>query len=507
MAQTLVFSDASFSDENADDIFLNVPVRSAGPYRIATEIRNKGLDCFVLNFIYHFSLEEMKKVCESLINSDTILVGLSTTFWAFPKDPDEHNYRKEILKIIVNTARRYPKIKLILGGTSARFYSDYINADACFLGYAEPLLNLFLDSVLDNKSFDYPPTEVSVKNTPIYKFIEGAVPFDFNNSVINYHPYDFIEKGESLVTEIARGCVFSCKFCAYPLNGKSKLDYIKHAEVIKNELINNYETNGTTNYTFADDTFNDSTYKIEYLHKIFKELPFNIKFGTYLRLDLLNAHKEQIPLLKDMGMISPFFGVETLSKNAGSKVGKSMDSNKVTDLLFELKDSHWGHRIKVLTGFITGIPGEDQTSFELTKAWINDRKNNLVDRVRPAALGIPNPLTDRSIWKSDFQLNASKYGFYWPNKSSNWKNLSSWTRSYESAKTMASELLHEAVKNNRHRYGWSMLSFPAWSDNAVNLDQLLEMSREDYTKWFDQNVEKISVSFIKRYKDKVMNIL
>lgn len=506
MVQSVIFSDATFSDETAEDVFLNVPIRSAGPYRIATEIRNRGLDCFVLNYIYYFTIEEIERICESLISDDTILVGLSTSFWFFPADQEQHLYRKSILQTIVRVTKRYPKIKLILGGTAARNYADFITADACFIGYAEPLFNLYLTELLNNKSFSAKPSEYSLRKTPIYKFESNALPFDFNNSIIRYMPYDFIEQGESLVIEIARGCIFKCKFCAYPLNGKSKLDYIKHAEVIKEELIYNYENYGIDTYTFADDTFNDSTTKIEFLHNIFTSLPFKLKFGTYLRLDLLNAHKEQIPMLKEMGLVAPFFGIETLSQKAGTKIGKSMDPKKVVDLLQDLKTNQWGHGIKILSGFITGLPGEDQETFDYTKSWILDPTNE-IDRIRPAALSIPNPLTDRSIWKSEFQLNASKYGFYWPNKTSSWKNLNSWTKSYDQARSMAIDLQLAATKANRHRYGWSILSLPTWSNGDKTLDQLLTMSREDYTAWFDTNIENVSKNFITKYKKKVLNFI
>ena len=506
MVQAVIFSDATHSDEHADDRFFNVPVRSAGPYRIATEIRNSGLDCFVLNFLFYFSLDEVERICKSLITKETLIVGFSTTFWFLPTNPTEYEHRKSILRIIVNRSREFPNLKLIIGGTSARDYADYFTADACFVGYAEPLLIEYVKCLIAKEDFRVVPNDVSLKNTPIYKYDQASHKFDFNSSVIRYEPNDFIANQESTVLEIARGCIFKCKFCAYPLNGKSKLDYIKEAEIIRNELINNYENYGITNYTFSDDTFNDSTEKIKFLHDIFTNLPFKLQFGTYLRLDLLHAHREQIPLLKEMGLVAPFFGIETLSKKAGSNIGKSMDPRKSTDLLYDLKVKHWGSRIKIMVGLITGIPGEDQESFDITKKWIADKDYCLVDRVRPAALGIPNPLTDRSIWRSEFQINASKYGFYWPDRNSSWKNLNSWTKTYDQAKQQASELAMIAADNYRHKYGWSIMSFPSWSNNQKSLNSLLDMDRQSYSNWFDNNLQSMTTNFINDYKFKVLSL-
>ena len=115
-----------------------------------------------------------------------------------------------------------------------------------------------------------------------------------------------ILKGETLPIEVSRGCIFKCKFCAFPLNGKSKLDYLRDPILIKEELQYNYEKYGTTHYFLSDDTFNDSTTKVEQIHKVVTSLPFKIKFTTYLRLDLLHAHQEQISMLEEMGLASPF---------------------------------------------------------------------------------------------------------------------------------------------------------------------------------------------------------
>ena len=104
--------------------------------------------------------------------------------------------------------------------------------------------------------------------------------FDITTLNHQWHSKDCILPGETLPIEISRGCIFKCNFCSYPLNGKKKFDYLRDPALIKEELIYNYENFQTTNYFFADDTFNDSTLKLESLHKVITELPFKIKFVT-----------------------------------------------------------------------------------------------------------------------------------------------------------------------------------------------------------------------------------
>ena len=72
------------------------------------------------------------------------------------------------------------------------------------------------------------------------------------------------------------------------------------------------------------------------MHRAITSLPFKIKFTTYLRLDLLNAHKEQIPMLMEMGLASPFFGIESLNQKSSSSIGKGMNVSRAKEFLFEL---------------------------------------------------------------------------------------------------------------------------------------------------------------------------
>ena len=81
--------------------------------------------------------------------------------------------------------------------------------------------------------------------------------------------------------------------------GKNQKDnkYLRSEQSVYDELKNNYENFGVTKYNMLCDTFNETTEKIEMLCRVRDKLKINIKFSSYLRIDLLHAHKEQIPLL------------------------------------------------------------------------------------------------------------------------------------------------------------------------------------------------------------------
>lgn len=490
MTKIVIFSDASIIDtENFDkgtsigdmaDVLHELPARSAGPHRIKTEMWNLGLTCEVVDFVFYFSLEEIDALCERLITDETSIVGVSTTFW-FSLKHDELK-REKLYRIIKHTRRH--GCKLVFGGTLASNFGAAFKCDAVFDGFSE---KQFIDYVVNEENLSPPPLE-----------------FDFTKSVIRYDSSDCLLPRESVTIEISRGCIFKCAFCAYPLNGKSKFDYIKNEYVLRDELTENYERFGITNYTFSDDTFNDSTYKLEFLHKIFTTLPFKISFSSYLRLDLLNAHKEQIDLLREMGLTGAFFGVETFNRDSGRVIGKNLDPTVAQQLLFDLKSSYWKDEINVTVGLISGLPFETLDSHKATLDWI---ATSNVDRVRPAALGIPNPLLDKYPFKSKFQLDAAKYGFYWPDPSSNnWKNMSHHVKTFEQASNNAKEIYQAAKsadKTIRGNFGLPLVFNLALVENAnASMGLLTKMPIQEYSQWLKDNRDTMIQQYTSQYKNR-----
>lgn len=513
MTQLVLFADASLNDNETlwtnnqrADIMYSQPAKSAGPYRIATEARRKGYSCQLVNLTFHFTHDEITKVCEKFIDDETIIVGLSTTFW---DNPLMRERRREFLKIIIGYTRQKSKAKIVLGGTMALTYAEHMKVDACFTGFGENAFNKYIDSLSGESTLT--PNFTTDIGTPVYEFNKDEEGFDFNSSVIEYDPSDCLDHNESVVIEITRGCIFKCEFCAYPLNGKKKLDYIKYENTLRDELIRNYELYGIQNYTFSDDTFNDSPYKVDLLHNLFTSLPFDIKFSCYLRLDLLNAHRQEISQLKEMGLMGAFFGVESLNYNSAKSIGKGMDSEKVKELLYELKATHWKNDVNVTIGLISGLPHETAQSHQDTIDWILNKDQCLVDRIRPAALAIFNPLIDKLAFKSDFQSNAGKYGYYWPDKTShNWKNMLYYVKSREQALEMSREIYTASEQVNKTVKGNFMLMLASniakYDDQPKSLQDLCEMDNTLFTDWYRNNSRSLTTKYIDNYKSKILGL-
>ena len=206
-----------------------------------------------------------------------------------------------------------------------------------------------------------------------------------------------------LPIEISRGCIFKCSFCSFPLNGKKKLDYIRSAKLIAEEMRYNYDRYGTTAYLFTDDTFNDTTQKLQALLDEVRKLPFKIKFFAFLRLDLIYAHREQIQILKELGLKVAAFGIETFHSQAAKTIGKGMPGEKTKAFLDELYNEHWGDSVRIHALMISGLPYEPLEFTAQSMEWLHSRPFS--------SLFSTFSLYSNYEDKSKMSSNPDKYGY------------------------------------------------------------------------------------------------
>jgi radical SAM superfamily enzyme YgiQ (UPF0313 family) len=122
-------------------------------------------------------------------------------------------------------------------------------------------------------------------------------------------------------------------------------------------------------------------------------------------------------MLKEMGLASPFFGIESLNQRSASSVGKGMDVNKVKEFLLELYNDHWNKEIPIYLSLIIGLPYETEKSMRETFQWVKETELS--------ASFQPLSILSQSIYKSEFEKNIQKYGYtvkengYWENENMN----------------------------------------------------------------------------------------
>jgi radical SAM superfamily enzyme YgiQ (UPF0313 family) len=396
-----------------------ITTKPFGAHKVAHELRQHGFSVLVVNYLHLFSIEELKIIIDKSVSDQTLFVGLSNTFlghvpiknaksisinfqWfnAFlPQGPDAD---EEFVNYIKNIN---PQCKIVVGGTRTHPNYNNKNVDYAVIGYAD-------SSIVELACYLASGAPISVKN---YKNVFGtyileddiAEKFDFNNSTMIWCDDDVVVPGEVLPLEISRGCIFSCKFCAYRLNGKQSLDYLKNFDLIYNELLNNYNNYNITKYRLLDDTFNDTEEKIDIMLDIVKKLPFQPQFGGYARLDLLAAKPQTIQKLFDMGFRHMFFGIETLNKKSGSIVGKGGDPDKLVQTVVDMKKLY-GDEITLHGSFICGLPAESKQS-------VTETMQRLISRQLPLDTVTYYPLAilkkTAHVWDSAFNLDFEKYGY------------------------------------------------------------------------------------------------
>ena len=465
--------------------------RSIGAYQVAYQCRINGYTCQVIDFTDHFSIEELHILLEKFVGNETLAIGVSTSFYSDGDNKDNYvstsrhynslvpEYIRQLLTKVKST---YPALKIIAGGAQSFKITDDPLFDAVFHGYSEQSVVDYLDRLKSGLKQIWP----TVGKTQI---IDGATAhFDIQNLAHKWHAHDCIIPNETLPIEISRGCIFKCKFCSYPLNGKKKFDYLRDPLQIKDELIKNYELYNTTNYYFTDDTFNDSTHKLEQLHRVITELPFKIKFVTYLRLDLIHSHRAQIDLLKEMGLGSAFFGIETLHAKAGKAIGKGLSPNKVKDFIFELHDNHWKKEVPFTCSFIVGLPHETATEVRETYEWCKTAPINDV--------WFPLFIRSDTHFKSEFDVNFAKYG-YVADADGNWTNDNF---SYSTALAMAEEFNQENALKEKFSSGWFLFSLLTY---GYSIEELKTIPIKNLP-W--QHFKKRQLRFLNQYKKIISNL-
>jgi radical SAM superfamily enzyme YgiQ (UPF0313 family) len=350
--------------------------RYAGTYRIATEMRNHGWDVDVIDFMMSFSNEEIKTIILNKKRKDTKYVGFSTTF-LMSRDFDPFK-KRTIIRQSSDTGSSL--------GMPVEEAQDLVNF----------ISNLKIDVLIGGSKLKYDLHNVKwITGTAEEKLFKD---FNFTNSTIKYNDNDYIFEGEHLPLEIARGCIFKCKFCSYPLNGKALWEFCKSPEVIKKELETNFNKFGTTGYMFSDDTYNDSVEKIDQLYKVYQKLPFNIEFSSYARLDLIISHPETLPMLVESGLKSVFFGIETFNHENGKLIGKGMHPDKIKQGLIDIKTQY--PNLLISTGFIAGLPYDTPESLNETINWL---EKSPVDSYSFQVLSLGG--------RSEFGQNKEKYGY------------------------------------------------------------------------------------------------
>ena len=396
--------------------------RSLGPYRLATELDGAGYTTFVLDFMSELITDEIIEALSHHLDDDTLWVGFSSTFFWPPKQDggnlESMYYTSDYdeVKTVIDYIRANSRAKLVFGGARSQYFLIDKNIDYYVVGYADNAIIDLTDYLAGKKDkIEFSSEAIIGDNTHIVIDSTDYPEPDIKNVSTHWWRKDFnILPNEALPIELARGCIFKCKFCAYQLTGKKKGTYLRGIDQVRDEMIQTWEAHGTDTYYFTDDTFNDDNDKLEALHGLFTSLPFKPKFSAFLRLDLINHNPHQADLLAEMGLIGTYFGVETLQPESAKSIGKGLHPNKVKDRLHWLYE-RWANKVNMEVGFILGLPYDTLTYFNELLSWSME-DDNPVQAIHFTPLYLFNYGKDHplSAYSSEFSLNPEIYGYTFP---------------------------------------------------------------------------------------------
>jgi radical SAM superfamily enzyme YgiQ (UPF0313 family) len=489
--------------------------RSLGPYRLASALEDAGYSVFVFDYIIHFTVDEICRVLAQHLDQDTLWVGFSSTFFQKKNIADdlassqlEQMYYTELDDIasIIDYIKTNSQAKLIYGGSRAPLLADS-RIDYYVLGYADTSTIALTDYIRTGDASYLPRIETTrLHDTDEYvNLIDSAhYPEPKMNEIstrwwnTNFH----ILPGEGLPIELARGCIFKCKFCNYPLLGKKKGTYLRDPEEIKDELTRIWETHGTTSFYITDDTFNDDNDKIEALHRVFTSLPFKPKFTSYLRLDLINKFPHQADLLTEMGLVGTYFGIETLQAESGRIIGKGLAPNKVKDRLYWLREK-WQGRTNMAAGFILGLPYDTEAYFKELISWCNEADNPIqMKDFYPLYLFYHKTEDKEKLrpYTSEFSLNPEIYGYDFPREGNfNYWELAQQDLTFDKCAWTAMNYRGQM----RHKNKFSEFQMISAMNTGVELEDLLNLTQMQIFRKY--NIEKMNQNKIQEYK-KLLNI-
>lgn len=423
-----------YSDRAAEVDQWNFWSRYLGPYAVAQSVRDQVPEKSVKVVDYFTRISGFFEEFAQIAGPETQYICLSTTFLqnVFNERVSEfnlwHSDHDALLEWFSELKRVAPNAEIVLGGHACDVYfraycqnptgkqlpeamRRYV--DHVFHGYGEDLFVEFLQGTV----------------SPEHVFESQGLKFYSDNRKagqgakclqVCWSDEEAVQPGEWLPAEISKGCRFGCRFCMFDRLGTT----IKEEDVLRSELIRNYENFGTTGYLFTDDTINDTLGKVEMIHRVSQSLPFDLEWISYARPDTFYKKPHMLDMLLESGCRGMFLGLETFNPEAARIAGKGLHPDRIKGILEMIKEKG-GDDVFVLGSFILGLVGETELSLEETLQYLKGQK--VIDKISFEVLYV-RPPDYRTNLDNDFSENSSKYGFrkitgspyYWEHETLNY---------------------------------------------------------------------------------------
>jgi len=438
MAQIIILTGTSYQPESEPRV-----QRTLGAYRVASALMQSGYSVQVIDYVQYMSSQELINVVSKYLGRETLWVGYSSTFFGFvgtfgykidvPIDPITKMYGVNTYKMamLYNYIKKNSNAKIVYGGAKVLGNKADSRVDYYVLGYAD-VSCVHISDFLSGKTKTLEGSTILSNGSTLIESSKFEEP-RMDNIKTNWESESFLLlPGEPISLEFARGCIFKCKFCNYPLLGKKKGTYIRDMEEVRDELVKLWEIKKTDTFYITDDTFNDDNDKMENFHKLFTSLPFKPKFACFLRVDLMDRYPHQADLLLDAGIVGSFFGVESFNHKSAKAIGKGLHPDKVKQRLSWIREK-WKDKVSIGAGLILGLPYDNDAYFNELYEYVMS-KDYPIDHTSFSPLFIDDPKKGTNSYSSEFTMNPEQYGYSF-DENGNWIHENGLT--YDIAQTIA----------------------------------------------------------------------
>lgn len=340
--------------------------RTLWPHRVATFLRMNDWDAEVIDFTAFWKLEELQELVRSRASDKTVMFCFGTAFLN-PWSP----YLNDFISWLKT---EYPTVPIVVGGNNA-MVTPAIGVDYWVDSYGENAVLALCKHLIGTLGAPLltDPAFFGTKKVIRGLYHYPSAPLD--NYLVDYEERDFLMPWECPQIETARGCMFSCSYCNFPIIGQAK-DVSVSKEEFKRQMQTGYEKWGIKNWRVMDETFNDRPEKLQKYAEAVDELGYNTWMSGFARGDLVVKHREHWDTYIRLGFLGHSMGIETFNREAGKLVRKGMDPDKLKEGLLDFQaytDIHAPRRYRANIQMICGIPGESVESWNESLEWLNTK--------------------------------------------------------------------------------------------------------------------------------------
>lgn len=335
-------------------------------HRVATFLRMNDWDAEVIDFASFWQLEELQELVRSRTTTNTVMFCFGTAFLN-PWSPYLNDF-------IAWLKKAYPTIPVVIGGQNA-LVTPADNVDYWVDSYGENAVLALCRHLTGTLGAPLLTDPAFFGSKKVIRGLHHYPSAPLENYLVDYEARDFMSAYECPQIETARGCMFSCSYCNFPIIGQAK-DVSVSKEEFKKQIQLGFDKWGIKNWRVMDETFNDRPEKIRKYAEAVDDLGLDTWFCGFARGDLVVKHREHWDDYIRLGFLGHSMGIETFNHEAGKLVRKGMDPEKLQTGLLEFQeytDAHAPRKYRANIQMICGIPGETPESWYKSLAWLNTK--------------------------------------------------------------------------------------------------------------------------------------